>query len=103
MSQQAPIELAQVLHCAKLAHLRLSEAQAQTALSALQGSLQAAQNLLATNTEGIAPLTRPSPDLQEGRLGLHADVAQTDIDRERLMQNAPAAQDGLFLVPRVIE
>jgi aspartyl/glutamyl-tRNA(Asn/Gln) amidotransferase C subunit len=31
------------------------------------------------------------------------DVVELPPEREQLLQNAPAQQDGLFLVPRVIE
>lgn len=34
---------------------------------------------------------------------LRADIADKDIDREQLQQNAPSVEDGLFLVPKVIE
>jgi Asp-tRNA(Asn)/Glu-tRNA(Gln) amidotransferase C subunit len=36
-------------------------------------------------------------------LRLREDSAQPLPDREELMRNAPAAAEGFFLVPRVVE
>jgi aspartyl-tRNA(Asn)/glutamyl-tRNA(Gln) amidotransferase subunit C len=55
--------------------------------------------LQAINTAGIEPLAHPLDTIQR----LRADVISETNQRELLLKNAPAAQDGLFLVPRVIE
>jgi Asp-tRNA(Asn)/Glu-tRNA(Gln) amidotransferase C subunit len=36
-------------------------------------------------------------------LRLRPDEACADIDREANMQNAPVTENGLFLVPKVLE
>lgn len=92
-----------IARCAHLARLEAEPELLQAASDYINQQLQLAQTLLAQPTDGIAPLYRPSPELQELPLGLQADVATSSIDREANMQAAPARQDGLFLVPRVIE
>jgi aspartyl-tRNA(Asn)/glutamyl-tRNA(Gln) amidotransferase subunit C len=53
----------------------------------------------AVDTEGIEPMSHPIGGAQRLRTDAVTDIP----DRERNMCNAPARQDGLFLVPRVIE
>ena len=51
------------------------------------------------NTENIAPLSNPHEQTQK----LRKDVVTESNDREKLLNLAPKATDGLFLVPRVID
>jgi aspartyl-tRNA(Asn)/glutamyl-tRNA(Gln) amidotransferase subunit C len=51
------------------------------------------------DTNGIDPMSHPLGGSQR----LREDVAAEHTDRESVMRNAPASQDGLFLVPKVIE
>lgn len=51
------------------------------------------------NTEGIEPMAHPLGGTQR----LRADVADATVDRTENMKNVPEQQDGLFVVPRVIE
>jgi len=48
---------------------------------------------------GVAPMTHPL----DGAQRLREDVVEPPPDRDELLRNAPAQQQGLFLVPRVIE
>jgi aspartyl-tRNA(Asn)/glutamyl-tRNA(Gln) amidotransferase subunit C len=55
--------------------------------------------LLAIDTEGVAPMAHA----QDATLPLRDDVV-TETDRHALYQrSAPATEDGLYLVPRVVE
>jgi len=51
------------------------------------------------NTENIVPLSNPHEQTQK----LRKDVVTESNDREKLLNLAPRATDGLFLVPRVID
>ena len=51
------------------------------------------------DTNGIKPLA----NIHEACTDLRADVPNPDIDREAYQAIAPKAQDGLYLVPQVIE
>ena len=57
------------------------------------------EQLQSVNTAGIEPMSHPLGGSQR----LREDLANDKPDREAVMRNAPARQDGLFLVPRVIE
>ena len=64
------------------------------------------EKLQAVDTSGVEPLAHPLSAIEEVELRLREDaVTETaSIDaRERLMANAPACENGLFLVPKVLE
>lgn len=64
------------------------------------------EKLQAVDTTGVEPLAHPLSAIEEVELRLREDAvtetASTET-RERLMANAPARENGLFLVPKVIE
>lgn len=51
------------------------------------------------NTENVEPMAHPFDQTQV----LREDIVTESNQREQLMQNAPAQENGLFLVPKVIE
>ena len=57
------------------------------------------ERLSRVDTSGIEPMSHPLGGTQRLR---EDRVTETDM-REPNMRNAPEKQDGLFLVPRVIE
>ena len=57
------------------------------------------ETLSQIDTDGVTPLTSP----HESHQPLRADVVSEVNQREALMQNTEAKQDGLFLVPQVID
>ena len=93
-----------VKRIANLARLELSDAQADTTLIKLNGIFDLVEQLKAVDTTGIAPLSHPiaalRPDLS---LRLRDDVVTETNQREAFQKPAPAVQDGLYLVPQVIE
>ena len=53
----------------------------------------------AANVDDVEPMAHPQDAMQRLR-----DDAVTEIDqREKLMSNAPSQEDGLFLVPKVLD
>jgi aspartyl-tRNA(Asn)/glutamyl-tRNA(Gln) amidotransferase subunit C len=84
---------------AHLARLNITEENIMAATERLSNVLAMVDQLQAIDTTGIAPLAHPLDTVQR----LRADVVTETNQRELLLKNAPAAQDGLFLVPRVIE
>jgi len=94
------ITRADVEKVAHLARIAVTEANIVATTERLGNVLAMVDQLQALNTAGIEPLAHPLETMVQR---LRPD-AVTEIDqRELLMQNAPAAQDGLFLVPKVIE
>lgn len=96
--------LSDVLRIARLAQLELSADQADQTLDQLNGIFQLVEQMRAVDTTGIEPLSHPiaafRPDLA---LRLREDRVTEPDRREDYQRVAPAAQDGLYLVPRVIE
>ena len=57
----------------------------------------------AVDTTGIAPLAHPVEIFRDTSLRLREDAASEPNRRDLNQQSAPAVENGLFLVPRVIE
>ena len=88
-----------VARLAILARLELSAQEAERTLSQLNSVFDLIGQLQAVDTTGVEPMTHPiamSLRLREDQ------VTETDA-RERYQQVAPATEQGLYLVPRVIE
>ena len=98
------LDISDVKRIANLARLELSETEAASTLEKLNVIFALAEQLKAVDTSGITPLSHPiaalMPDL---RLRLREDVVTETSHREEYQQVAPATQDGLYLVPQVIE
>lgn len=89
---------------AHLARLNITEAEIAATTERLGNVLAMVDQLQAIDTTGIAPLAHPlDSHLQGSKQRLRADVVTEPNQRELLQQHAPAVQDGLFLVPKVIE
>ena len=88
-----------VKRIAHLARIEITEAETTQTLAQLNGIFKLIEQLQSVNTAGIEPMSHPLGGGQR----LREDLASDQSDREALMKNAPARQDGLFLVPRVIE
>jgi len=84
---------------AHLARIEITEAQAEATLAKLNDIFQMIERMQGVDTTGVAPMAHPLGGTQR----LRADVANPAIDRAEHMKNAPQQQDGLFVVPRVIE
>ncbi|TAM86163.1 MAG: Asp-tRNA(Asn)/Glu-tRNA(Gln) amidotransferase subunit GatC [Candidimonas sp.] len=95
-----------IAHIARLACLELSASDTARARTELDGILELIQQLQAVDTTGIEPMAHPLSAHQDVALRLrddHADAARTPAQRDAFMRNAPARDNGLFLVPTVIE
>ncbi len=98
------LELSDVKRIANLARLDLSEAEALSTLDKLNGFFHIAEQLQAVDTTGVEPLAHPiAAQMPELCLRLREDVVTESNQRELYQQVAPATQDGLYLVPKVIE
>lgn len=98
------LDLSDVKRIANLARLELSEAETVTTLDKLNGIFSLVEQLKAVDTTGITPLSHPIAALMpELALRLREDVVSEANHREEYQKVAPAAQDGLYLVPKVLE
>ena len=88
---------------AHLARLELSAAERATLLGQLNGFFGIVEAMRAVDTRGVEPLYTPLSAVQAVALRLRDDLVTETDERERNQRSAPAVQDGLFLVPKVIE
>ncbi|MHB1950007.1 MAG: Asp-tRNA(Asn)/Glu-tRNA(Gln) amidotransferase subunit GatC [Acidiferrobacteraceae bacterium] len=94
-----PLSREDVQKIAHLARLRIGEQEIETFREDLSRILGVIDQMKEVDTRTIAPLFHPN---EEG-LRLREDLPDEAIDRERLQKVAPRVQDGLYLVPKVIE
>lgn len=95
-----PQDVSRIAH---LARLELSAAEQASLLAQLNGFFGIVEQMSAVDTSGVEPLYTPLSAIQDVSLRLRDD-AVTETDQRALNQrSAPAVEDGLFLVPKVIE
>ena len=88
-----------VKRIAHLARIEVDDAEAQTYLQQLSGILGLIEQMQAIDTAGIEPMSHS----QEVTQRLREDVVSETDQRELFQSNAPAVENGLYLVPKVIE
>jgi len=84
---------------AVLARIRLDEEQIPALEKDLGNILSLVDQLSATDTDNVEPLSHPLDAVQR----LRADEVTESNQREAFQAIAPATENGLYLVPRVIE
>jgi len=92
----------EVSRIAQLARLELQPAEQAAMLSQLNGFFRVVEQMSAVDTSGVEPLYTPLSAVQEVVLRLRDDVVTETDHRTANQQSAPAVEDGLFLVPKVI-
>ncbi len=102
----------QVQKLAKLTRIAITPDTVPVLTERLSRLLSLIETMQAVDTNGVAPLVHPTTLMTDDLLRLREDVEGLEpslsVDarvahRAERMKNAPAAQDGYFLVPRVIE
>ena len=88
---------------AHLARLELSPAEAPEMLKQLNDFFSIVEQMSAVDTSGVEPLYTPLSAIQAVQLRLRDDLVTEGNEREANQRSAPAVEDGLFLVPKVIE
>jgi aspartyl-tRNA(Asn)/glutamyl-tRNA(Gln) amidotransferase subunit C len=98
------LTLSDVETLGKLAQIKLDAAQKTKALDQLNGIFALVEQMRAVDTTGIEPLNHPIDAFEPGvALRLRDDVVTEPNRRDDYQKVAPAVQDGLYLVPQVIE
>ena len=93
------LSLEQIARIADLARLELSATQAAEMQRQLNDILAMVDAMAAVDTTGISPMSHP----QEVTQRLREDRVTEENQRELFQSIAPAVEDGLYLVPKVIE
>jgi aspartyl-tRNA(Asn)/glutamyl-tRNA(Gln) amidotransferase subunit C len=93
------ISEAEVKKVARLARLAVPDERLEAYTQNLSNILKLVDQLSAIDTTGVEPMAHPLDMVQR----LRADVV-TEIDhREKYQAIAPEVEDGLYLVPKVLE
>ena len=94
-----PLDRQQVQRIAHLARLEISAPEADAYVAALSRILGLVEQMNAVDTTGVAPMAHPT----DSGLRLRADAVTEADQRDKFLKLAPAAEAGLYLVPKVIE
>ena len=94
---------ADVRRIAELARLDLGAAEEAQMLEQINSFFRIVEQMSAVDTSGVEPLYTPLSAIQEVSLRLRDDVVTETDQSARYQHLAPAVQDGLYLVPKVIE
>ena len=93
------IDKATVLRIAKLARIEVADDATDGLADELNAIMAWVGQLSEVDTDGVEPMT----SVVAVTLPLRADVAGTAVPREDLLADAPNAEGGFFVVPKVIE
>ena len=93
------LTLPEVKRIAWLARIEITDAEAEAAQAQLNGIFGLIEQMQSVDTEGVAPMAHGQDVVQRLR-----EDRVTESDRHALYQSiAPQVEDGLYLVPKVIE
>ena len=95
-----PQDVSRIAH---LARLELESGEQAAMLGQLNGFFRIVEQMSAVDTRGVEPLYTPLSAVHAVALRLRTDAVTESDARELNQASAPAVEDGLFLVPKVIE
>ena len=93
------VDEATVRRIARLARIKITDAEARGLVSELSGILNWVQQLDEVDTSAVEPMTRVVPI----ELKKRADVVNDGGIAGEILKNAPMAEDGFFVVPKIVE
>jgi len=89
----------EILKIAHLARLEIKEEMIEVYADELSRILDLVEQMNVVDTDGVVPMARP----QDTALRLRPDRVTEPSQRDAFQAVAPATEDGLYLVPKVIE
>ncbi len=93
------LEKTDVEKIAHLARLSISEEDVPVYAENLSNILRLVEQMASVDTDDVVPMAHPIEASQR----LRADVVTETDQREHFQKIAPAVENGLYLVPKVIE
>lgn len=93
------LDAEQVKKIAHLARLEINDADIPGYADTLSSILDLVDQMAAVNTDNVEPMAHPMDASQR----LRADVVTETNHRDQFQKVAPKTEDGLYLVPQVIE
>lgn len=97
------LSAADIARIANLARLELQPDESARMLAQINGFFGLVETMRSVDTTGIEPLAHPYATVQDVTLRLRDDLVSEPNQREANQRSAPAVENGLFLVPKVIE
>jgi len=94
-----PLSQEEVRRIAELARIGVSDAEAAAVQAQLNDIFELIGRMQQVDTEGVAPMSHG----QDLKLRLRDDAVTERDERERFQSLAPKVEQGLYLVPKVIE
>ena len=93
------VDEATVRRIARLARIKITEEEAKGIVKELSGILNWVEQLSEVDTSAVEPMTRVVPIELKKR-----EDAVTDGGKAKdILKNAPMAEDGFFVVPKIVE
>lgn len=89
----------QVRHIARLARLKITDAEARSLEGELNALLKWVEQLNEVDTKGVEPMTR----VVDMTMKMRKDVVTDGEIPDAVVQNAPVSEDNFFVVPKVVE
>ena len=93
------LSLEEVTRIARLARIEVAGPEAARLRDQLNGILELVDRMRAVDTAGVEPMAHPQEVVQR----LRADEVDDGDRRADFQAIAPEVQEGLYLVPRVVE
>ena len=93
------LSLDEIRRIGDLARLELAPPELAAMQHELNGILALVDQMAAVDTEGVEPMSHPQAAMQR----LREDVVTERDQRASFQSIAPQVEDGLYLVPKVIE
>ncbi len=88
-----------VRHVARLARLELTDDEVSLFAEQLAAVLEHAADIEALDIGDVPPTAHPVPL----RNVLRPDEVRPGVDRDEVLEQAPASEDGRFKVPRILD
>ena len=89
----------QVLRIARLARIELAGPETEALEKSLNAILALVERMAEVDTRGVEPMSHP----EDAPLRLRDDAVTEPDGRAAFQAAAPQVEDGLYLVPRVVE
>ena len=93
------VDAATVRRIAHLARIAVAEEEVENLKGELNSILAFVEQLSEVDVDGVEPMTSVTPMAMKKRQDGVTDGGYPD----RIVANAPATEDGFFLVPKVVE
>jgi len=93
------VDPAAVRRIARLARVAVSDDEVEFLLDELNATLAFVEQLAEVDVDGVEPIT----SVARLKLPMRDDLIRDGEIAAKILANAPLAEDGFFLVPKVIE